>query len=119
MALRARPLHDRIVVKVEVKDNVTEGGIHVVEFRQKKERCGEVVAVGEGLINSKGERMPMALKVGDRVIFGSYAGTEIQIDGEEYQIMRESDVACVVDPGVDVSTDGIVGRRSQTASHYQ
>lgn len=119
MALRARPLHDRIIVRRETADEMTAGGI-VIPFREgKPQRSGEVLAAGPGVINERGVLIPVSLKPGDRVLFGAYAGTEIKIDGESYQVMRESDVACLLDADADVETDGLSSPRSEVSSHYR
>ena len=119
MAERARPIHDRIIVKPEEVTNVTEGGIHVIEFREKPKRCGEVLAVGPGVYDQNGKFAPTTLKPGDRVVFGSYAGTEITVDGEKLRVMREGDVACIVDADAEVETDGLPSRRASSATQYQ
>jgi len=119
MATRVRPLHDRIVVRAETKETVSKGGIFIPSLQGKEERIGEVVAVGDGYINNMGVKIPVTLKIGDRVLFGSYAGTEIEIDGDSYRLMREGDVVAVLDPEADVSTDGISSRRRDVASQYR
>ena len=119
MAERARPIHDRIIIRAEETTNVSKGGIHVVEFREKPQRCGEVVAVGPGVHDQRGRFIPTSLKPGERVAFGTYAGTEIVVEGEKFRVMRESDVACVVDHDAEVETDGFTTRRTGAAAHYQ
>jgi chaperonin GroES len=93
-----KPLGDRIVVKVIEELERTKGGIVLPDTAKEKPQEGEVVAVGPGARNEKGERIPMDVKVGDRVIFAKYAGTEYKRDDEEYLILRESDVLAVVVP---------------------
>jgi chaperonin GroES len=98
MAIRVRPIHDRIVVRRDAPETEWEGSsIAIPESHQRPKRQGEVLAVGPGHISSKGTLMPTGLKPGDRVYFGSYAGVEIEVDGEKYQIMRANDVAGVIE----------------------
>lgn len=96
MAIRARPLHDRIVVRPETPVNTTPGGIYLPPIAREKNKLGEVVASGPGFIDKKGQLHPNTLKPGDKVMFGSYAGVELILDGDSYQIMREGDVAGVI-----------------------
>jgi chaperonin GroES len=91
--LRIQPLSDKLVVKVmEVTEEKTKSGLYVPDTAKEKPQEGEVLAVGPGVMNDKGERLPMTVAVGDRVIFSKYAGTEIKLDGEEYLIMAERDI---------------------------
>jgi chaperonin GroES len=91
--LRIQPLADKIVVKVmEVTEEKTKSGLYVPDTAKEKPQEGEVLAVGPGPMNDQGERLPMTVAVGDRVIFSKYAGTEIKLDGEEYLIMAERDI---------------------------
>lgn len=91
--MKIQPLADKLVIKVlEVAEEKTKSGLYVPDTAKEKPQEGEVLAVGPGALNDKGERLPMTLKVGDRVIFSKYAGTEIKLDGEEYLIMSERDV---------------------------
>jgi chaperonin GroES len=90
------PLHDRIIVKPAKAEEVTKGGIIIPDTAKEKPMQGEVVAVGNGRIADDGKLIPMNLKVGDKVLYGKYAGTEVNIDGEEYLIMRESDVFAII-----------------------
>lgn len=90
------PLHDRIIVKPAKAEEVTKGGIIIPDTAKEKPMQGEVVAVGKGRIADDGKLIPMNLKVGDKVLYGKYAGTEVNIDGEEYLIMRESDVFAII-----------------------
>jgi chaperonin GroES len=86
-------LADKIVVKVmEVTEEKTKSGLYVPDTAKEKPQEGEVLAVGPGAMNDQGERLPMTVAVGDRVIFSKYAGTEIKLDGEEYLIMAERDI---------------------------
>ncbi len=91
--MRIQPLSDKIVVKVmEVTEEKTKSGLYVPDTAKEKPQEGEVLAVGPGAMNDQGERLPMTVAVGDRVIFSKYAGTEIKLDGEEYLIMAERDI---------------------------
>ncbi len=87
-----RPLDDRIVVKVVSGEEKTVGGIVLPDTAKEKPQEGEVVAVGPGRLLDNGKRLTPEVKVGDRIIFAKYSGTEIKIDGDEYLVMRESDV---------------------------
>ncbi|MGS0765412.1 co-chaperone GroES [Syntrophomonas curvata] len=91
--MKIQPLADKLVIKVmEVKEEKTKSGLYVPDTAKEKPQEGEVLAVGPGAMNDKGERLPMTLVTGDRVIFSKYAGTEIKLDGEEYLIMSERDI---------------------------
>jgi chaperonin GroES len=92
-----RPLHDRVVVRRIDADEKTAGGIIIPDTAKDKPQEGEVVAVGPGGRNEKGELMPLELKAGDRILFGKWSGTEVKIDGEDLLIMKESDVLGVID----------------------
>jgi chaperonin GroES len=94
--LNIRPLEDRVVVQPSEAEERTAGGIVLPDTAREKPQRGTVVAVGPGkLLEKSGERAQMSLKVGDKVIYGKYSGTEIEIDGEDYVILRESDVLAV------------------------
>jgi len=91
--LKIQPLGDRLVVKVaEVAAEKTKSGLYVPDTAKEKPQEGEVLAVGPGALNDKGERMPMDVAVGDKVIFSKYGGTEIKLDGEEYLVMSQRDI---------------------------
>ncbi|MDI6823570.1 MAG: co-chaperone GroES [Bacillota bacterium] len=90
-----KPLADRVVVKPLTQEERTKGGIVLPDTAKDKPQEGEVLAVGPGRILDNGARVEMEVKVGDRVIFSKYSGTEIKIEGEEYLIMRESDILAV------------------------
>lgn len=92
-----RPLHDRVVVRRIDEVEKTAGGIIIPDTAKEKPMEGEVVAAGPGARNERGELVPLDLKGGDRVLFGKWSGTEIKIDGEEFLIMKESDVLGVVE----------------------
>ena len=90
--MKVRPLHDRVVVKRLEEKEVKRGGIVIPDTAKEKPQEGEVIAVGNGKILDNGTRVAMEVKVGDRILFGKYAGSEIKLDGEEYLIMREDDI---------------------------
>jgi chaperonin GroES len=91
MAVNVTPLHDRVLVKrIEEKETV-KGGIIIPDSAKEKPQEGEVIAVGAGKIE-KGERVPMDVKAGDRILFGKYSGTEIKLDDQEYLILREEEI---------------------------
>ena len=87
-----RPLHDRVVVRRIEADTKTAGGIIIPDSAQEKPSEGEIVSVGEGARDDDGDRIPMDVKAGDRVLFGKWSGTEVKIDGEDLLIMKESDI---------------------------
>jgi chaperonin GroES len=92
-----RPLHDRVVVRRIDADHKTAGGIIIPDTAQEKPQEGEIVSVGPGARNDRGELVPTELKAGDRVLFGKWSGTEVKIDGEDLLIMKESDVMGVLE----------------------
>ncbi len=97
--MKIRPLYDRILVKrVEEKETVM-GGIIIPDTAKEKPQEGEVVAVGQGKRLEDGKIVPLDVKVGDRILFGKYSGSEIKLDGEEYMIMREDEVLGVLEKG--------------------
>jgi chaperonin GroES len=95
--MKFRPLGDRVVVKRVSEDTKTAGGIIIPDTAQEKPQEGEVVAVGPGGRDEDGERIAMDLKVGDRILFGKWSGTEVKIGGEDLLIMKESDVMGVIE----------------------
>ena len=92
MAAKLQPLADRVLVKPTEKEEKTKSGIYLPDTAKEKPQEGEVVAVGPGKMTDDGKRIPMDLKVGDRVIYAKYGGTEIKVDHEELMILRESDI---------------------------
>lgn len=92
MAMNLKPLADRVVVKPLTKEEVTKGGILIPDTAKEKPQEGEIVAVGPGKMGEDGKRIEMEVKKGDRVIYAKYAGMEWKHDGEEYLILRESDI---------------------------
>jgi chaperonin GroES len=97
MALKLKPLADRLVVKPLEEEEVTPSGIVLPETAKEKPQKGEVLAVGPGARDDSGKRIEMEVKVGDKVLFAKYAGTEVKIDGEKLLILRESDVLAVLE----------------------
>jgi chaperonin GroES len=95
MAAKLHPLADRLVVKPMQKEEMTKGGIFLPDTAKEKPQEGEVVAVGPGKMTDDGKRVPMEVKVGDKVIYSKYGGSEIKIDDVEMIILRESDVLAV------------------------
>jgi len=91
-----KPLHDRILVRRIEQEQKTAGGIIIPDTAQEKPIEGEVLAIGEGARDETGKLHPLAVKVGDRIVFGKWSGTEIKIDGKELLIMKESDVFGIV-----------------------
>jgi chaperonin GroES len=92
-----RPLHDRVVVKRVKEEEKTKGGIIIPETAQEKPQEGEVIAVGPGARDEDGERIALDVKVGDKILFGKWSGTEVKIDGEDLLIMKESDIMGVIE----------------------
>ena len=90
--MKFRPLHDRVLIEVLDSEEKTAGGIIIPDTAKEKPQEGEVVAVGPGSKNESGKLTPMDVKVGDIVLFGKWSGTEVKIDGKEYNIMKESDI---------------------------
>ena len=94
--MKLRPLYDRVLVK-PIEEEVKKGGIIIPDTAKERPQQGEVIEVGEGRVNDDGKVIPLKVKKGDRVLFSKYAGTEIEIDDEEYLIMRESDILAVIE----------------------
>ncbi len=94
--MKFRPLHDRVVLERIDAEAKTAGGIIVPDTAQEKPQQGEVIAVGPGTRDNSGKLIPLDVKVGDRVLFGKWSGTEVKIDGAEYLIMQESDIMGVL-----------------------
>jgi len=95
--MKIRPLNDRILVKRLEEEQKTKGGIIIPDSAKEKPAEGEVVAVGAGKANDKGDRIPVQVKAGDRVLFSKYGGSDVKIDGQEYLIMREDDILGVIE----------------------
>ncbi|HEX67806.1 MAG TPA: co-chaperone GroES [bacterium] len=94
--MKIEPLGDRVLVKPMEAEEKTKGGIVLPDTAKEKPQQGEVVAVGKGKTLENGETKPLAVKVGDKVLYGKYAGTEVTIDGEEYLIIREDDILAII-----------------------
>ena len=95
--MKVKPLHDRVIVKRIEEEEKTKGGIIIPDTAKEKPIEGKVMAVGSGKLMEDGKRVPLEVKEGDRVLFGKYAGTEIQIEGEEHLIMREDDILGIIE----------------------
>lgn len=95
--MNIKPLHDRILVKRIEEEEKTSGGIIIPDTAKEKPMEGRVVAVGKGKVSEDGKVTPLDVKKGDRILFGTYAGTEVKIEGEEHLIMREEDVLGVIE----------------------
>jgi len=95
--MKIRPLHDRVIVKRLEEEKLSAGGIIIPDTAAEKPIQGKVVAVGKGKILENGTVRPLDLKVGDKVLFGKYGGTEVKVDGEELLVMREEDVMAVIE----------------------
>jgi len=95
--MKIRPLHDRVIVRRMEEERTTAGGIVIPDTAAEKPAQGEVIAVGNGKILENGEVRPLDVKVGDKVLFGKYAGNEVKVDGEELLVMREEDIMGVIE----------------------
>ena len=94
--MKIRPLHDRILVERLEEGEVKKGGIIIPDTAKEKPQEGKVIAVGTGRVTEDGKKLPLALKEGDRILFGKYSGSEVKLDGQEYLIMKEEDVLGIV-----------------------
>jgi chaperonin GroES len=95
-ALALKPLDDRVVVQASDAEEKTTGGILLPDTAKQKPQQGKVIAVGPGKLSDKGERLVLAVKVGDTVLFGKYSGSDVEVSGTEYKILRESDILAKV-----------------------
>jgi len=95
--MKIRPLHDRVVVRRMEEERTTAGGIVIPDSATEKPIQGEVIAVGNGKTLDNGQHRALDVKVGDRVLFGKYSGTEVKLDGEDYLVMREEDIMGVIE----------------------
>jgi chaperonin GroES len=95
--MKFRPLHDRVVVRRLEQEEKTRGGIIIPDTAKEKPQEGEVIAVGPGARNEKGEVVALDVKAGDRILFGKWSGTEVKIDGEDLLIMKESDIMGIIE----------------------
>lgn len=94
--MNLRPLSDRVVVKRMEEEKTTAGGIFIPDSAKEKPAKGEILAIGEGKRADNGSIMPMSVKVGDKVLFGKYAGQEVKVDGEDVLVMREDDIIAIL-----------------------
>ena len=94
--MKLKPLADRVVIKPSKAEEMTKGGIIVPDTAKEKPVWGDVIAVGPGRISDDGKLIPMEIKVGDKVLYGKYSGTEVTMDGDELLIMRENDIFAVM-----------------------
>jgi chaperonin GroES len=94
--MKLRPLHDRVLVQREESGASKIGKIFIPDSAKEKPQQGKVIAVGNGVMNNKGERTPLTVKAGDSILFGKYSGADIKLDGEEYMILREDEILAVL-----------------------
>jgi chaperonin GroES len=95
--MKIRPLQDRVIVRRLEEEEKTKGGIIIPDTAKEKPQEGKVVAVGKGKVTEDGKVIPLDVKVGDKILFGKYSGTEIKIGGEEHLIMREEDILGIIE----------------------
>lgn len=95
--MQLKPLSDRVVVQAMEQEEKTQSGIYLPDTAQEKPQHGKVIAVGAGRTSSNGEKVPMSVSEGDRVLFAKYAGTEVKLNGSEYLIMSENDILAIVE----------------------
>jgi chaperonin GroES len=95
--MNIRPLHDRVVVRRMAEERTSPGGIVIPDSAAEKPIQGEILAVGNGKVLDNGDRRPLDVKVGDRILFGKYSGTEVKVSGEEVLVMREEDIMGVIE----------------------
>ena len=95
--MKIRPLQDRVIIKRVEEEEKTKGGIIIPDTAKEKPQEGRVVAVGKGKVDEDGKIIPLDVKVNDRILFGKYSGTEINIDGEEHLIIREEDILGIIE----------------------
>jgi chaperonin GroES len=95
--MKIRPLQDRVIVKRLEEEEKTRGGIIIPDTAKEKPQEGKVIAVGKGKMTEEGKLIPLDVKVGDKILFGKYSGTEVKIEGEEHLIMKEEDILGVIE----------------------
>jgi chaperonin GroES len=95
--MKIRPLQDRVIVKRLEEEEKTKGGIIIPDSAKEKPQEGKVIAVGKGKLTEDGKVIPLDVKVGDKILFGKYSGTEVKFDGEEHLIMREDDILGIIE----------------------
>ncbi len=93
---KIKPLADRVLVKPLEEEEVERGGIIIPDTAKEKPQQGQVIAVGAGKVNDSGEKMKMEVKKGDKILYGKYSGTEVTVEGDDYLIMRESDILAII-----------------------
>ena len=94
--MKLKPLEDRVVIKPALPDEKVQGGIIIPATAKEKPQRGEIIAVGPGKVSDSGQKIPMTVKKGDIVLYGKYSGTEVTVDGEDYLVVRESDILAIV-----------------------
>lgn len=94
--MNIKPLGERVVLKVMESEEKTKSGIVLPDTAKEKPQMGEVLAVGTGKVLDNGEKVPLEVKVGDKVLFAKYAGTEVKLDGEEYMVLKENDILAII-----------------------
>ncbi len=97
MAMKIRPLHDRILVERVEEGEVKKGGIIIPDTAKEKPQEAKVIAVGNGKVTEDGKKIPLDVKAGDRILFGKYSGSEVKIEDKEYLILREEDVLAILE----------------------
>jgi chaperonin GroES len=97
LKMKIRPLQDRVIVKRIEEEGKTKGGIIIPDTAKEKPQEGKVIAVGKGKVTEEGKVIPLDVKVGDKILFGKYSGTEIKIEGEEHLIMKEEDILGIIE----------------------
>ena len=95
--MKIRPLHDRVIVRRVEEERMSAGGIVIPDTAAEKPAQGEIIAAGNGKMNEDGKVIPLDVKVGDKVLFGKFAGTEVKVEGEELLVMREEDIMGVIE----------------------
>lgn len=95
--MNIRPLHDRVIVKRMEEEKTTASGLIIPDSAKEKPSKGEVLAIGKGKVNDNGKTIPLDVKVGDKVLFGQYAGNEIKVEDETLLIMREDDITAIIE----------------------
>lgn len=114
--MNVRPLHERIIVQRLEEGEQKIGGIIIPDTAKEKPQQGTVIAVGNGKINDKGQRFPLDVKTGDRILFGKYSGQEIKLDGEEYLIVKEDEVLAIVEEKNGKTSAPLKGQTAKKAS---
>jgi len=95
--MQLKPLHDRVIVKRMEEERTTASGIIIPDSATEKPSRGEIISIGDGKILESGEKRALAVKAGDKVLFGKYAGTEVKVDGDELLVMREEDIMAIIE----------------------